>query len=196
MTSLPNYIAEARPVAAENRISWLKSAGPTYAGVMLWFVVWQDVVRGDGSAGGILSAGIAPALLAVFVAALGCHFLFYLVPGLMGMRSGFPLYIVGTSTYGVRGGLLVPGLMMGVLQFGWLAVNGSAVSTLLCDCFGLEAAVPSLAHGSIATVFVVVAGLMGYKGIGYVATVASYLPLIPLCILLLLIRNSQQSKQL
>ena len=55
-------------------------------------------------------------------------FLFYLVPGLLGMKTGYPLYVVGSSTYGTVGGFLMPGLLMGLLQFGWLAVN-SAVST-------------------------------------------------------------------
>ena len=52
-----------------------------------------------------------------------CHFLFYLVPGLFGMKTGLPLYIVGTSTFGAQGGFLMPGFLMGVLQFGWVGVN-------------------------------------------------------------------------
>ena len=50
-----------------------------------------------------------------------CHFFFYMVPGMLGMKTGLPLYVVGTSTYGARGGLFMPGLLMGLLQFGWLA---------------------------------------------------------------------------
>ena len=49
--------------------------------------------------------------------------LFYLVPGLFGMRTGLPLYIVGTSTFGATGDFLMPGFLMGVLQFGWVGVN-------------------------------------------------------------------------
>ena len=41
----------------------------------------------------------------------------------MGMKTGLPLAVVGTSTYGVQGGFLLPGFFMGILQFGWLAVN-------------------------------------------------------------------------
>ena len=44
-----------------------------------------------------------------------------MVPAMLGMKTGLPLYVVGTSTYGVRGGLYMPGFLMGVLQFGWLA---------------------------------------------------------------------------
>ena len=81
--------------------------------------------RGQGSRnrGGTLSHGVGWALLSLVIAALVCHFLFYLVPGLLGMKTGLPLYIVGTSTFGAQGGFLMPGFLMGVLQFGWLGVN-------------------------------------------------------------------------
>jgi len=140
-----------------------------------------------------LAAGILPALLGVVIAALICHFLFYLVPGLLGMQSGLPLYVVGTSVYGVRGGLIMPGLTMGLLQFGWLAVNAWAVSELLCKCFGLalqadgtSVIIPSAPHGVIAAVFAALAAFVGLKGIHYLARVASYLPLIPLVVLVVL----------
>ena len=70
--------------------------------------------------------------MGLILAALICHFLFYVVPGMLGMKTGLPLYIVGTSTYGVYGGFLMPGFLMGVLQFGWLAVNAFFAGTLLC----------------------------------------------------------------
>ena len=64
-----------------------------------------------------------PAFLGLIIAAVICHFFFYMPPAMLGMRTGLPLYVVGTSTYGARGGLLMPGFLMGLLQFGWLAVN-------------------------------------------------------------------------
>ena len=78
--------------------------------------------------GTLSKAGLGLSLLGLVVGALICYFLFYLVPGLLGMKTGYPLYVVGSSTYGTVGGFLMPGLLMGLLQFGWLAVN-SAVST-------------------------------------------------------------------
>ncbi len=65
------------------------------------------------------------------MAALICHFASYLAPGLMGMKTGLPLAVVGTSTYGVQGGFLMPGFFMGILQFGWLAVNSYFSAELL-----------------------------------------------------------------
>jgi cytosine permease len=190
MASLPSYLAAAKPVPRANRSAWYKNIAPTYAGVMLWFVFWMNLPKSE-SAGGVLAAGIGPALLGVVIAALLCHFLFYLVPGLLGMKTGLPLYIVGTSTYGARGGLIMPGFLMGLLQFGWLAVNASGVAGLLCVCFGVGlkdglAAIPGPYHGTIAAIFAVAAVLVGAKGIQYVARVSTYLPLIPLVVLVVL----------
>ena len=79
---------------------------------------------------------------------------------------------------------------MGLLQFGGLAVNAFAVSTLLCECFRLVAPSTefhfSMPHAAIAAAYIVVAAFVGLKGIHYVAKVATYLPLIPLAVLILL----------
>ena len=90
MASLPSYVAAARPVPLENRAAWFKNTAPTYAGIMLWFVFWQSLVSAGGTPGGVLAAGLPIALLSLVLAALICHALFYMVPGLLGMKSGLP----------------------------------------------------------------------------------------------------------
>jgi len=192
-SSLPDYVAAARPVPQEDRAPWYASTAPTYAGIMLWFVFWHEVPLGSvlqagkpysQFAGGTLAQGLGVAFLGLVVAALICHFLFYLVPGLLGMKTGLPLYILGTSTYGVQGGFLMPGFLMGVLQYGWLAVNSFFAAILLCAPF--EQGPGSVTHGAVAAVWAIAAAFLGLKGIQYVAKVATFLPLIPLVILLLL----------
>jgi cytosine permease len=137
---------------------------------------------------------LGTALLGILVAALICHFLFYYVPGLLGAKTGLPLYVVGTSTYGVVGGLILPGLVMGLLQFGWIGVNAYGVAALLCKGFGIpieEGAVvfPIVhpVHAIIAIVFACAAAFMGLKGIQYVARVATYFPIIPIAVLVVLL---------
>ncbi len=198
MASLPSYVTAARPVPREKRVAWFSSTAQTYAGIMLWFVFWQDVPVGSGItpemgqyssfAGGILSHGLPVAFLGLILAALLCHFLFYLVPGLLGLKTGLPLYIVGTSTYGVQGGLLMPGFLMGLLQFGWLGVNAFFAGVLLCAPFFEDpgAVVGSVPHAIVSIVWAVAAAFMGLKGIQYVAKVATFLPLIPLAVLVIL----------
>jgi len=191
--NLPGYLASAKPNPAANRAPWYKNTAQVYAGIMLWFVFWQQIPLGAGAdgyskfAGGTLAQGLGVAILGLVLAALICHFLFYLVPGMMGMKTGLPLYIVGTSTYGAQGGFLMPGLLMGVLQFGWLAVNGYYAGLLLVMRFLEEGkAELSVPHLVVSSVWIILGAFMGVKGIKYVARVATYLPLIPLAILVIL----------
>lgn len=184
-SELPSYVAAAQPIPQANRVPWFKSTAQTYAGIMLWFVFWESVPSsGVPGAAGILAHGLGTALLAVVVAALICHFASYLAPGMMGMKTGLPLAVVGTSTYGVTGGFLMPGFFMGVLQFGWLAVNAYFSSMLLAGLAGAKTGSP--VHLGIGIAWAVVAALVGLKGIHLVAKVATFLPLIPLVILLIL----------
>ena len=55
MAKLPDYVAMATPNSRENRLSWWKSTASAYAGVMLWFVFWQDIPTAavGGYAGGM-----------------------------------------------------------------------------------------------------------------------------------------------
>jgi cytosine permease len=197
--SLPSYLASAKPNPAQNRAPWYKNTAQVYAGIMLWFVFWNQIPLGSGLgekapgyslfAGGTLAQGLAVAFLGLIAAALICHFLFYLVPGMLGMKTGLPLYIVGTSTYGAQGGFLMPGFLMGLLQFGWLAVNGFFAGLLLVMPFFADPskAMLSVPHLIVASAWIILGAFMGVKGIKYVARVATFLPLIPLAILVILL---------
>lgn len=191
---LPGYLKMAKPNPMENRAPWYKNTAQTYAGIMLWFVFWNEIPLGKGLApgspysnfaGGMLSQGLGVAILGVIVAALLCHFLFYVVPGTLGLKTGLPLYIVGTSTYGAQGGFIMPGFIMGLLQYGWLAVNSFFAGILLCAPFGQGPG--TVAHAVVSSVWAIAAAFMGVKGIQYVARVATFFPLIPLTILIILV---------
>jgi cytosine permease len=180
---LPSYLSMAKPNPPDNRAPWYKNTAQTYAGIFLWFVFWSQVASGGTNVpGGVLSKGLGVALLGLIVAALLCHFLFYYVPGLFGMKTGLPLYVVGSSTYGTQGGFLMPGFLMGILQFGWLGVNAYFASLALSPLFGGNPA----AQKVIAVIWAVLAAFVGLKGIQYVAKVATFLPLIPLVILIVM----------
>jgi cytosine permease len=173
---LPHYIANATPNPASNRAPWYKNTAPTYTGIFLWFVFWQDAAKA-GAPGGTLAQGLTWALVSLALAAVVCYTFFYMVPAVFGMRTGLPLYIVGTSTFGALGGFLMPGFLMGLLQFGWLGVNCYFSSLALSAVIPLNAKIIMVIWG-VAAVFVAL------KGIRYVAKVATYLPLIPLVILI------------
>ena len=178
---LPGYLKLAKPNPAENRAPWYKSTAPAYAGIFLWIVFYKQL-----AAGTLSQSGLGLSLLALVAAGLLCYFLYYLVPGLFGVKTGYPLYVIGSSTYGTQGGFLIPALLMGLLQFGWLGVN-IAVSTE----FILRAArVENVAPGTpvfivVAIVWGLAAGIVGLKGIKYLGKVATYLPIVPLVMLLI-----------
>lgn len=179
---LPAYITSARANPLEKRAAWYKTTAPAYAGIFLWFVFWQDVANAQAP-GGTLAHGLFWALISLAVAALMCHYLFYLVPGLLGMKTGLPLYIIGTSIFGTKGGFILPGFLMGILQFGWLGVN------IYFSSLALSAMLP--VHPKIImVVWGVLAAFVGLKGIMYVGRVGTYLPLIPLVVLIVLAANT------
>jgi cytosine permease len=185
--TLPNYLSMAKPNPPTNRAPWYKNTAPTYAGIFLWFVFWAAMPSGGGgAAGGVLSQGLGVALLGLIIAALLCHFLFYLVPGMFGLKTGLPLYVVGSSTYGTQGGLLMPGFLMGVLQFGWLGVNAYFSSLALSPLFGGNPAALKI----VGAVWAILAAFVGLKGIQYVAKVATFLPLLPLAILIIMLAKT------
>ncbi|MFO7936762.1 MAG: cytosine permease [Kiritimatiellia bacterium] len=181
-STVPSYLECAQPNPTENRAPWYKNTAPTYAGIFLWFVFWAYSL-GSGTPGGMLSAGVPVALGSVLVAALICHFFFYYLMGRFGQKTGLPLYIVGSSTFGAKGGFLLPGFFMGILQFGWLAVNiwGSAHAMNLM--FGFE----GLPLYILMAVWGIAAVFMALKGIQYVAKFSTWLPVIPAVILFVLV---------
>jgi cytosine permease len=173
--SLPDYLASAQPNPPSNRAPWFKNTAPTYAGIFLWFVFWDSI-----SQYGLTSAGLLATLLGIVISGLICHYLFYLVPGLLGQKTGLPLYVVGTSTFGALGGLLMPGFLMGLLQFGWLGVNTFFSSQALASGFHAD-----WLFYPLCIIWAAGAAFVGLKGIQYVAKVATYVPIIPLLVLLL-----------
>src|SRR6516162_11342076 len=172
---LPGYITSATPNPPDKRAPWYKTTAQTYAGIFLWFVFWDSM-----SGNGLSTGGLGAMLAGIIIGALICHFLFYVVPGNLGMGTGLPLYVVGASTFGAAGSLIMPGFLMGALQFGWLGVNAFGSGHALAD--GLNA--PGL-FIPIAIVWTLLAAIVGLKGIQYVARVATFLPIIPLVVLIM-----------
>ncbi|MCX6910477.1 MAG: response regulator [Verrucomicrobia bacterium] len=196
-TQLPGYITSAKPSPLVNRAPWYKNTAPTYAGIFLWFVFWQGATTTQqGFLGGTLAHGVGVALLGLVISGLVCHAMFYFVPGMLGMKTGLPLYIVGTSTFGAKGGFFMPGFLMGVLQFGWLGVNIYFASAALGMMIypGINPLDPSTIPVAVKAVMVfwgLLAAFVGLKGIQYVAKVATFLPLIPLAVLLWMFIKTQ-----
>jgi cytosine permease len=178
-TALPEYVRASVPNPLGNRQPWYKNTAPSYAGIFLWVGFYLQLADGT-----ISQMDVGLAIVALIVAGLLCFGLYYYAPAMLGMQTGRPLYIVGTSTFGTRGGYLMPGLLMGLLQLGWFAV-----ATYVSTDFIMKGL-----HQTSGILFTVVALLWAYgfafvaiKGISYVARAAQFLNWVPLVMIIIVV---------
>lgn len=175
---LPDYLAKAKPSPASARAPWYKNTAPSYAGIFLWIAFYNSI-----AAGTIAKGSLAVCLLALAVAGFLSYALYYLAPAMLGMKTGYPLYVVGSSTFGTRGGYAMPGLLMGLLQVGWLGVGTFFAAKFILTAVGVEAKVGTAAFTATSVVWGYVMAWIGVMGIQYVAKVATFLNFIPLLML-------------
>jgi purine-cytosine permease-like protein len=176
---LPEYISKATPNPISNRAPWYKNTAPTYAGVFLWVVFYQSI-----AAGTLDHTSPVLCIAALILAGLISYGMFYFIPALIGMRTGFPLYVIGSSTFGTKGGYVMPGILMGLLQIGWMSVNAFVATSFILTAFGSKATAGSVPFGIIAAIWALVLGWVGAKGIEYVGRFSLYLNAIPLIMIL------------
>jgi cytosine permease len=176
---LPDYISKAVPNPVSNRAPWYKNTAPTYAGIFLWIVFYREIASGT-----LDRAGVGVCIAALLVAGLISYGLFYRIPAMLGMQTGYPLYVIGSSTFGTRGGYVMPGLLMGLLQVGWMSVNAFVATTFILTACGSKAGPGSFLFGIIAAAWALGLGYVGAKGIQYVARFALYLNFVPLVMIL------------
>src|SRR5271156_5933109 len=100
---------------------------------------------------------------------------------MLGMQTGRNLYVVGTSTFGTTGGFLIPGLLMGFLQVGWVAVDAAVATHFIMN--GLNQNSRTL-YSIIVLIWLYSLGWVAIKGINYVAQVAKILNWVPFVMIL------------
>src|ERR1700722_9576375 len=176
---LPDYLSKAVPNPKGNRAPWYANTAPTYAGIFLWIAFYQQMA---GST--IAHTGVLLCLAALVLAGLLCYAFYYRVPAMLGMQTGLPLYVVGSSTFGTKGGYIMPGLLMGLLQVGWFAVATFFSTDFILKGLGMKSepmTVPFIVTGLLWGLGM---AFVGAKGIQYVAKVSLLLNAIPLLMLL------------
>ena len=177
---LPDYIAKASPNSPQNRAPWYSSTAPSYAGVFLWIAFYISLAQNT-----INHAALGLCILALAVAGLLSYALFYYAPAMLGMKTGFPLYVVGSSTFGTHGGYIMPGLLMGVLQVGWFAVGTFFATKFILSGFHSDAQPGSALFIAIGVLWGYAMAYVGVKGIQYVAKLSLLLNAIPFLMILL-----------
>lgn len=176
---LPDYIAKAVPNPLQNRAPWYVNTAPSYAGIFLWIGFYNAIANGT-----IIHASIGLAILAVAIGGLLSYGLYYYAPAMLGMKTGFPLYVIGSSTFGTKGGYLMPGLLMGALQIGWFAVGTFLSATYILAGIHSDAKPGSVPFIVTGVIWGYVMAYIGAKGIQYVAKLSLFLNVIPFLMLL------------
>lgn len=179
LAMLPAYIEKTAPNPASNRAPWYVNTAPSYAGVFLWIAFYQTLAQGT-----IEKASLGVCLAALALAGALSYALFYYVPGMLGMKTGLPLYVVGSSTFGTAGGYLMPGLLMGLLQLGWFAVGTFYSTKFILSAVGSSAGPGSMEFAIVAVLWGYIMAYIGVKGIQYVAKASLFLNAIPLLMIL------------
>lgn len=177
---LPDYISKAVPNPPAGRGPWYTNTAPSYAGIFLWIAFYLTIAKDT-----IPHAGLGLCLAAIVVAGLLSYALFYYAPAMLGMKTGFPLYVVGSSTFGTTGGYVMPGLLMGLLQVGWFAVNTAISTRFILNTFGSKAGPGSLPFIVIGILWGYGMAYIGVMGIQYVAKLSRYLIVIPAAMVVL-----------
>lgn len=183
---LPDYIAKAVPNPPEKRAPWYVNTAPSYAGVFLWVAFYESLGRITTN-----RADVGLILLALLVAGLLSFALYYYVPAMLGMKTGYPLYVVGSSTFGTRGGYAMPGLLMGLLQVGWFAVSTFFSTKYILSGFGADVKPRTALFAVVAILWGYTMALVGVMGIKYVARIALLLSLIPFLMVLLVFLHTR-----
>jgi cytosine permease len=179
---LPDYLSKASPNPASNRAPWYANTAPTYAGIFLWVAFYKQIAEGT-----LTQASLKICLAALVLAGVFCYGLFYRVPATLGMKTGYPLYVVGSSTFGTKGGYLMPGLLMGLLQIGWFAVATFVAADFILKGLGMASEPMTASFIVTGTIWGLVMASIAAKGIQYVAKVGQILNWIPLLMLLLVL---------
>jgi cytosine permease len=164
-------------VPLTGRVPWYKSTFPAYAGIFLWVGFYLKIAEPT-----LGYADVSTCLWGLLVAGLLCFGLYYYVPAMLGMQSGHSLYVVGTSTFGTTGGYLIPGLLMGALQVGWVAVIGAVSADFIMK--GLNQTSRGL-FSLIVVVWIYSLGWVAIKGIHHVGRAAKFLNWIPLIMIVI-----------
>ncbi len=167
---LPDYISKTKSNPPSNRAPWYANTAPTYAGIFLWVAFYQQLA---GTVADRASIGVIA--LALAVAGLLSYALYYYAPAMLGMKTGLPLYVVGSSTFGTKGGYVMPGLLMGLLQIGWFAVGTFFATTFLLSALKLDSSPGTPLFAIVAIVWGYTMAWVGAKGIQHVSKVAIYL---------------------
>jgi cytosine permease len=113
---LPPPLQAALDSPVLERRGW-QAAAPTYIALFLWVVFFDQLGRRTLAIG-----GLAWSVLGAAAAGLLCYLLLYLVPAHWGQKTGRPLTVLGSSTFGATGTIGLTFFAFGLAQIVLMAV--------------------------------------------------------------------------
>ena len=187
MSTLPQPGAEVEPKP------WQTGIAPVYISMFLWIAFFDQIGRRALPMG-----GLGWSMLGAAVAGPLGYLLLYRAPATWGHRVGKPLDVVSTSTFGVRGASLVPGLLLGVAQvvlfalavgyaieltFQGLVVGGLVDPRSLRPTRMGGATLKSPLYLSTALFWAVATALVSLRFIRWIAYLMQFFPIFPAVLL-------------
>jgi cytosine permease len=91
----------------------------------------------------------------------------YYAPAMLGMKTGFPVHTLGSSTFGTTGCYLVPGLLMSILLIGWLAVGTFFVTKYILSSLQVNSEPGSAVFTTAALAWSYMTMRLGAQGVRY-----------------------------
>jgi cytosine permease len=101
------------------------------------------------------------------------------------MKTGMPLYVVASSTFGTTGGIAIPGFLMGIVQIFWHAVFTASAAGFFIEAIGKSAADNVALYWIVCVVWGLSMAFVGAVGISLLAKLSSWLPVFPLIFIVL-----------
>lgn len=181
------YLENTSTNPPANRVSWYRYAFPCYASLFLWVGFYQFLAEGT-----INRAPLGLIIFGFVVAGAAGYWLFYYVPAVMGMQTGYPLGVIGSSTFGSRGGQFVPGLLMAFLQAAWFGVAIYYAGELVLAGLGLDTVTSFPLFAAVAVTWGIVCAILSFGGIGLISRLAYLLGFIPALVLLAVAFHTRQ----
>jgi len=169
------YLVKTKPNPPTNRTPWYRWALPCFVALFLWVGYYQDLASGT-----VDRAPYGTVFLGLLAGALASHFLFFLIPGAMGMQTGYPAGVLGSSTFGSRGGLVIPGPLLALVVSAWLGTAGYYVGETVALLLRVEQGAAAAVRAGIAVVWIAAFAAAAHAGLRRIAIVAFVLGALPI----------------
>lgn len=115
-------------VAAVERKGWQSTMAPQFIALFLWVAYYDQLAVHT-----LATGGLGPAVAGLAVAGLLCFALLYYVPTMWGFRTGEPLTVITTSTFGRKGANALTGIVFALAQVVWFAVGAYLATELILE---------------------------------------------------------------